>query len=152
MKIVASDEAAAFIRSNGGRLWAWLDPHTWVGGTVYIYLQTALEPPGASRTTRRLRAARRPHRFHIFTGDGFEVHLEYGKLGPPDELHLELKRFPETPRGCLLERVRLRGGGHPASGGVEGHAAASSPLQAVTRAASSAEGPPLSPRGSRTRR
>jgi hypothetical protein len=94
MKIVASEEAAAYIRAHGGKLWAWLDPHTWVGGTVYAYLQTALEPPGASKATKRLRAARRPHRFHVHQGDGFEVHLEHARWGPPEELHLELKRFP----------------------------------------------------------
>jgi hypothetical protein len=94
MKIVASEEAASYLRDHGGKLWVWLDPHAWVGGTVYTYLQTALEPPGASRATRRLRAARRSHRFHAFEGEGFEVHLEYGRFGPPEELHLELKRWP----------------------------------------------------------
>jgi hypothetical protein len=94
VKIVASDEAADFICRNGGRLWVWLDAHTWVGGMVYVYLQSALEPPGATKATRRLRAARRAHRFHVFEGEGFEVHLEYGTFGPPEELHLELKRFP----------------------------------------------------------
>jgi hypothetical protein len=95
MEIVASEEAAGFIRDHGGRLWVWLDPHTWVGGVVYTYLQTAPEPPGASRKTRRLRAARRSHRFHVFEADGFEIHFEYGRFGPPRELHLELKRFPK---------------------------------------------------------
>jgi len=95
MEIVASDAATGFIRERGGRLWVWLDPHTWVGGVVYAYLQTATEPPGASRRTRRLRAARRPHRFHVFEGDGYEIHFEYGRFGPPRELHLELKRFPK---------------------------------------------------------
>jgi hypothetical protein len=95
MEIVASEAAAGFIRDHGGRLWVWLDPHTWVGGVVYTYLQTAPEPPGATRKTRRLRAARRSHRFHIFEADGFEIHFEYGRFGPPRELHLELKRFPK---------------------------------------------------------
>jgi hypothetical protein len=94
VKIVASDAAAGLIRERGGAVWAWLDPHTWVGGTVYVYLQTAFERPGATRATRRLRAARRPHRFHVFEGEGFEVHLAYGSLGPPEELHLEAKRWP----------------------------------------------------------
>ena len=95
MEIVASEAAAGFIRARGGRLWVWLDPHTWVGGTVYTYLQTATEPPGASKATRRLRAARRAHRFHVFEGEGSEIHFEYGTFGPPAELHLELKRFPK---------------------------------------------------------
>lgn len=95
MKIVASEEAAAHIRDNGGRLWVWLDPHAWVGGTVFTYLQAALEQPGTTRATRRLRSARRPHTFQVFAGEGFEVHLDPGRLVPPEELHLELKRFPK---------------------------------------------------------
>ena len=93
-KLVASDAAAELIRDRGGRLWVWLDPHTWMGGTVYTYLQTAFESPGASRATKRLRAARRPHRFHVLEGEGYEVHLEWGSFGPPEELHLEAKRWP----------------------------------------------------------
>ena len=92
--LVASDAAVALIRERGGRLYVWLDPHTWMGGTVYTYLQTAFELPGTSRTTKRLRAARRPHRFHVLEGDGYEVHLEWGRFGEPDELHLEAKRWP----------------------------------------------------------
>ena len=92
--LVSSDAAAALIRARGGRLWVWLDPHTWMGGTVYVYLQTAFEPPGASRATKRLRAAHRPHRFHVLEGDGYEVHLEWGRYGPPEELHLVAKRWP----------------------------------------------------------
>jgi hypothetical protein len=93
-KLVSSDAAIALIRERGGRLYVWLDPHTWMGGTVYTYLQTAFEAPGTSRATRRLRAARRRHRFHVLEGDGYEVHLEWGRFGPPDELHLEAKRWP----------------------------------------------------------
>lgn len=94
MKIVASDAAADLIRERGGGLWVWIDPHTWVGGTVYTYLQTATERPGTSRATKRLRAARRPHRFHDYELDGYTVHFAYGTFGEPEELHLEVKRFP----------------------------------------------------------
>lgn len=94
MKIVASEDAAAFIREHGGGLWVWIDPHTWVGGTVYTFLQTATERPGTSRATKRLRAAHRPHRFHEYELDGYTVHFSYGKFGEPEELHLEVKRFP----------------------------------------------------------
>ena len=48
-KLVASEAAVALIKGRGGRLYVWLDPHTWMGGTVYTYLQTAFEPPGTSR-------------------------------------------------------------------------------------------------------
>jgi hypothetical protein len=94
LKIVASSAAADFIRANGGSVWVWLDPHAFVGGG-YVYLQAALEPPGASRATRRYRSARRPHRFEDVDADGFVVHLDRGRLQPPQELHLELKRWPK---------------------------------------------------------
>lgn len=95
VKIVASDDAAAFIRSNGGTLWVWLDPHTWVGGVAYTYLQCATEPPGATKATRRLRAARRSHTFHRYEAEGYAVEFAYGTFGEPEELHLELKRIPK---------------------------------------------------------
>jgi hypothetical protein len=94
-RIVASEAAAELIRERGGRIWVWLDPHTWMGGTLYVYLQSAFEAPGDSRRTRRLRAARRPHRFHVLEGEGYEVHLEWGSFGPPEEVHLEVKRWPK---------------------------------------------------------
>jgi hypothetical protein len=95
VKIIASDEAATFIRDHGGSLWVWIDPHTWVGGTVYTYLQTATERPGTTKATRRLRAARRPHRFHPYEHDGYTVHLAFGTFGEPEELHLEARRWPK---------------------------------------------------------
>ena len=95
VKIVASDEAAAFVREHGGTLWVWLDPHTWVGGTVFTYLESATERPGTSKATRRRRSGRRPHRFHPYEADGYTVQLAYGTFGEPEELHLELKRFPK---------------------------------------------------------
>ena len=48
MRVIASEEAAAFIRDNGGTLWVWIDPHTWLGGTVYTYLESSTERPGTS--------------------------------------------------------------------------------------------------------
>jgi hypothetical protein len=94
LKIVASSAAAEFIRSNGGSVWVWLDPHAFVGGG-YVYLHAAVESPGASRATRRYRSARRPHRFEEVDADGFIVHLDRGRLRPPQELHLALKRWPK---------------------------------------------------------
>ena len=95
VKIIASEDAVAFIRDHGGTLWVWLDPHTWVGGTVYTYLQCATERPGTSKATRRLRAARRPHRYHAYEREGIRVQFAYGMFGEPEELHLELKRWPK---------------------------------------------------------
>jgi hypothetical protein len=95
VKIVSTPEADAFIRERGGKLWVWLDPHGGLGGPAVIYLIAATEPPGASKATRRLRSARRPHRFHATQGDGYEVKFDHGKFDAPQELHLVLKRFPK---------------------------------------------------------
>jgi hypothetical protein len=95
VKVVASDGAAEHIRDHGGKIWVWLDPHRGMGGQGYIYLQAAMERPGATKATRRLKAARRPHRFTPFEAEGFEVLLDPGRFAPPEELHLELKRFPK---------------------------------------------------------
>lgn len=93
MNVVASEEARAFVRANGERLWVWMDPHR-VLTAAYVWLVAATESPGSSRATRRMRSARRPHRFRSFQADGFEVLLDSGRLAPPEELHLELKGWP----------------------------------------------------------
>jgi hypothetical protein len=95
VRVIASEDAAAFIRDNGGTLWVWIDPHTWLGGMVYTYLESAMERPGTSRRTRRIRSARRPHTFHPYEHDGYTVQFAYGTFGEPEELHLELKRWPK---------------------------------------------------------
>jgi hypothetical protein len=95
VKVVADQEAARFVREHGGTLWVWLDPHRGIAGQGFIYLAAATELPGTSRATRRMRSARRPHRFRSFEADGFDVRLDPGRLQPPAELHLELKRFPK---------------------------------------------------------
>jgi hypothetical protein len=95
VRVIASEDAAAFIRDNGGTLWVWIDPHTWLGGMVYTYLESAMERPGTSRRTRRIRSARRPHTFHPYEHDGYTVQFAYGTFGEPEELHLEFKRWPK---------------------------------------------------------
>lgn len=90
MKIVASEQASAFIRENGGRLWVWLDPHRWMMES-YIWLVTSTRPPGTTRSTQRMRSARMPHRFSTHEAEGFEVLFDPGRLTPPEELHLEVK-------------------------------------------------------------
>jgi hypothetical protein len=95
VKIFASEAAGEFIRERGGTVWVWLDPHTWLGGTVYTYLQCAMEHPGASKATRRWRSARRAHTFHPYEHEGYTIQFEYGIFGEPEELHLEVKRWPK---------------------------------------------------------
>lgn len=95
MKIVADQDVAEFVNADGGTLWIWLDAHGGMGGPAVIYLDAATEWPGTTRATRRMRSARRPHRFNTFPADGFTVLFDHGKFEPPEELHLVVKRFPK---------------------------------------------------------
>jgi hypothetical protein len=96
VRIVSTPEVDGFIKEHGGTLWIWLDPHGGLGGPALIYLLTATERPGTSKATSKLRSARRAHRFKTFEGDGYLLLFDHGKFPAPDELHLELKRFPKT--------------------------------------------------------
>ena len=95
VKIVADDATQTYIHDGGGSVWVWLDPHGGLGGPALIYLDAALEPPGASKATRRKRSARRSHRFTEFEAGGFDLRCDFGKFHAPDELHLVRRRFPE---------------------------------------------------------
>ena len=96
VKIVADPRSVEHITSNGGRLWIWLDGHIAFGGVQPIYLATATERPGATRRTRRMRSARRPHRFRAFEGSGYDLLLDAGTFELPEELHLVFKRWPRA--------------------------------------------------------
>lgn len=95
MKIVEVGDVAGFVNARGGRLWVWLDPHGGMGGPAVIYLLTATERPGTSKATRKLRSARRAHRFRNVPHGAFEIALDPGTFDPPEELHLVVKRFPK---------------------------------------------------------
>ena len=90
MKLVTSPQAAEYIASNGGSVWVWLDPHRGIVGS-YVWLEAHAEPPRASRRTSFTRSSRRPHRFTKIVSDGIEVHYDFGRMAPPEELHLDLK-------------------------------------------------------------
>ena len=90
MKVVTTPKAEAFIRERGGRVWVWLDPRRGLVGS-YVWLEAHCEPPGASRKSRFTRSSRRPHRFSVTTDAGVEVHHDFGRLDPPEELHLDVK-------------------------------------------------------------
>jgi hypothetical protein len=94
VEVIASDAAKAFVTEHGGRAWVWIDPHAGFGAISYVYLIGAVEPPGASRATKRMRSAKMPHRFTTHQADGFEVLCSFGRYGVPRELHLTLARFP----------------------------------------------------------
>jgi hypothetical protein len=90
MKIVTTSAAAAFIEERGGRVWVWLDPRRGLVGS-YVWLETYCEPPRSSRKSAFTRSSRRPHGFTVASGAGVEVHHDFGRLDPPDELHFDVK-------------------------------------------------------------
>ncbi len=97
MRIVASEAARAFIVQRGGCVWVWLDPHQFVGGG-YVWLAADTAPPGdpaALRSARRMKSARRPHRFRSFEAEGIEVFLDPGRIDPPAELQLDIVGWPK---------------------------------------------------------
>jgi hypothetical protein len=98
MKLVVSERAAAYIAERGGSAWVWLDPHRGLVGS-HIYLEAHAEPPRASRRTSFTRSSRRPHRFETMTAEGITLHHDFGRMEPPEELHLDRKGWrPGTHR------------------------------------------------------
>lgn len=94
VEVIASDAAKAYITKHGARAWVWIDPHTGIGLISYVYLVGAVEAPGTSRATKRMRSAKAPHRFTRYAADGFELLCSFGRYGEPREVHLTLARFP----------------------------------------------------------
>ena len=79
MRVVASDSALESIDANGGRLYVWLRSQRCCGGITM--LATASTPPPGRR-------------FRRVEGAEFELYLPYSLARDPEELHLELRRFP----------------------------------------------------------
>jgi hypothetical protein len=90
IELVVSDRARTYIAERGGSVWVWLDPHRGIVGN-HTYLEAHAEPPRTSLTTKFTRASRRPHRFRTFEADGVTVHHDFGRMDPPEELHLDRK-------------------------------------------------------------
>ena len=90
MKIVVSAGASDFISARGNHVWVWLDPHRGLVGS-YTWLEAHCEPPRTSRKTKFTRASRRPHGFRKLETDGLVLHYDFGRMDPPQELHLDRK-------------------------------------------------------------
>jgi len=81
MRVVASDQAVNLIEEQGGRLYVWLKRGRCCGGGV-----TTL----ASAT-----AAPADKQFRLVGGDSrFELYLPASLTRTPEELQIELRRFP----------------------------------------------------------
>ncbi len=80
MDVVVSDPAAELIDERGGRLYVWLEGSRCCGGATR--LASASEAP-AGRAFRR-----------VADCDRFELHLPAGLTRLPEELHVEVRRFP----------------------------------------------------------
>jgi hypothetical protein len=80
MRVVASDQAAELIAERGGRLYVWLTKGSCCGAVMT--LAAASEPkPG-----KEFRA--------VAVTDRFELYVPSALARLPDELHLEVRRFP----------------------------------------------------------
>jgi hypothetical protein len=97
MKVVATPRAAEFIAERGGAVWVWLDPRRGPVGS-YVWLETHCEPPRSTKRSSFTRSSRRPHRFHLSEDGGIAVHHDFGRLAPPEELHLDVKGLREKSR------------------------------------------------------
>jgi hypothetical protein len=86
IKVVASDDARAFILRHGGRVCVWTQPHRSLRVTITLLETDTNCPDDAMR------------RFERIAADDIEVYLYTGVYGRPRELVLELS--------WTLKRVR----------------------------------------------
>jgi hypothetical protein len=80
VRLVVSDPAADLIEERGGRVYVWLKRGRCCGGVTRLVSASA--PPEA-REFQRVDADQR-----------FEVYLPVGLARLPDELHIDVRRFP----------------------------------------------------------
>jgi hypothetical protein len=80
MRVIASADAVEFVRLGGGRVYVWpVEMNAATGGAVVFSLEASTRSPGAE------------HAFVRFGGEDFDVLLDAGDHGMPDELHLAVK-------------------------------------------------------------
>lgn len=106
MKVVTPPNAARYIADKGGKVWVWLDPRRGLVGS-YVWLEAHTEAPGSSRKSGFTRSSKRPHRFKVMQVDDIEMHYDWGRMDPPDEVHFALKgwankRLEAYWNGCVF--------------------------------------------------
>jgi hypothetical protein len=94
MNVVMGSGVRDLVLERGGRLFVWVDRARCCGGGV-TYLSAESEPP------------RERHAFRVMPLQGFELEFDGGRLGDPDELHLEVrgrrrKRVEAYWNGCVF--------------------------------------------------
>jgi hypothetical protein len=80
VRVVASEPAADLIREQGGRLYVWPRRGRCCGAVTT--LAAATHPPGGKEFRR------------VDRGDEFELYFPAALARVPDELHVDLRRFP----------------------------------------------------------
>jgi hypothetical protein len=80
VRVVASDRAVKLIEERGGHLYVWLKRGRCCGNVTT--LASATHPP----TDKRFR--------RVESDSSFELYLPSSLTRVPDELHLDLRRFP----------------------------------------------------------
>ena len=91
MQLVISSAASDFVHTNGDQLYVWTTRNRCCGGG--LSLETATEPP----TNRDFRA--------VANAAGVKLFFPAGLPELPDELHVDLQRWPRRVRaywnGCI---------------------------------------------------
>lgn len=90
MELVLTPRASEYIAARGGEVWVWLDPHRGIVGS-HIWLEAHCEAPRTSRRSKFTRSSRRPHRFRTLEHDALTLRYDFGRMDPPEELHLDRK-------------------------------------------------------------
>ena len=81
VKVVASPDAVRFVQERGGTLFVWVDVARCCTGPL-TFLQASTDSPRAK------------HAFRQMEGQPFDVLLDTGGRRGPDEIHVDVSRWP----------------------------------------------------------
>jgi hypothetical protein len=90
MRVIASDEAVAYVQKAGGRLFAWTTAHRCCGGGLTLLDVATTRPPKRS--------------FDLVSSGDFDLYLSASRFSEADELVIELsgrrRRLKAFLNGC----------------------------------------------------